>query len=126
MSLASIHELTGDRPGHELPAGRPPHVGGGPIIPPPLPGVRPRPATPTQPIVIPPPGEVSNPIVIPGAPTHPINLPPGVYPPLPPIGLKDQYDISLSIVGVGWHWLVVDPGATTGTPLPLPPGPAPK
>jgi hypothetical protein len=76
--------------------------------------------------VIPPPGEVSNPIVIPGDPTHPIALPPGVYPPLPPIGLKDKYAILILVVGVGWHWLVVDPGTTPGTPLPVPPGPAPK
>src|SRR4029450_6625220 len=127
MSRACINELSGDRPGHELPAGRPPHVGGGPIIPPPLPGVWPPSGTPSHPIVIPPPGEVSNPIVIPGDPTHPINLPPGVYPPLPPIGLKDKYAIFIWIVGVGWHWLVVDPSLSAGMPLPpVPPGPAPK
>src|SRR4029450_4447335 len=34
MPLAYIQELTGDRPGHELPASRPTHVGCRPILPP--------------------------------------------------------------------------------------------
>jgi hypothetical protein len=126
MPLAYIHELTGSHPDQGLPGGRPPHVSGGPIIPPPLPGVWPPEATPTPPIFIPPAGEVSNPIVIPGTPTHPITLPPGVYPPLPPTGAQDKYAILVLVVGVGWRWVVVDPGASVGTPLPTPPSPSPK
>jgi hypothetical protein len=128
MPLAYIQELTGDRPGHELPGGRPPHVGGGPIIPPPLPGVWPPPGVPTLPIDLPP--HASNPIVIPQPPpgvNPPITLPPpGIYPPLPPEEVPTgKVAILVKVIGSDTvHWIVVDTSLHPGTPLP--PSPTPK
>lgn len=73
-------------PGYGIPGGKPkpPHVGGGPIVLPPLPGVWPPAGHPSLPIELPP-GHVELPIYIPGSPEKPINLPPGtIWPPLPP------------------------------------------
>jgi hypothetical protein len=137
-----FHEVTGDRPGNELPGGRPPVVGGGPIVPPPLPGVWPPPGMPNFPIDpnwgVRPPGVDSGwgqghplpphvgggPIVIPQPPpgmNPPITMPPpGIYPPLPPTGLPPGVHAALvKVLGSDTiHWIVVDTSVHPGTPLP--------
>jgi hypothetical protein len=110
--LAYINVLTG---GGELEPGHPSHpiAGGGgvpthPIVPPPLPGVYPPAGQPTHPIALPPEGVVSNPIVIPGTPEHPITQPPGtIYPPLPPSS-TGKYAVLVWVFGVGARWFIVD------------------
>lgn len=146
--LAYIHELTGDRPGNSLPSGPPPVVGGGPIVPPPLPGVWPPPGVPNFPIdpgwgnrppTDPgygqghplPPHIGGGPIVIPQPPpglNPPIQLPPpGIYPPLPPGTVPPNTMVAILVKVVGSdtvHWIVVDTSVHPGTPLP--PTPTPK
>ena len=151
MPLAYIHELAGigDRPDNALPGGRPPMVGGGPIVPPPLPGVWPPPGVPNFPIDPGwgnrPPGPDSGwgqghplpphvgggPIVIPQPPpnpAHPIVLPPpGIYPPLPPGTVPPNTMVAVLVKVIGSdtvHWIVVDTSLKPGAPLP--PTPAPK
>lgn len=102
----------------------PPGVGGGPIIPPPLPGVWPKPGEPTHPIEIPPVG-VMPPIFIPEDPQHPIQLPPGViWPPLPPdVGLPSgKVAILIWVVGVGHRWFIYE-SPTVWPPTPPTAGP---
>jgi len=122
MPLAYIQELTGDRPDNSLPGGRPGHPSH-PIVLPILPGIWPPPGQPNWPPSLVDPGygvgsehPSQGPIIIQGKPDQPIALPPGVYPPLPPAGLKDKYAILILIFGVGWRWLVVDPGEETAQP----------
>ena len=153
MPLAYIHELTGRGDGGEidnsLPGGRPGHISGGPIVPPPLPGVWPPPGHPNFPIDPTwgnrPPGPDSGwgqghpipphvgggPIVIPQPPptlNPPITLPPpGIYPPItpPPTTTPGPVAILVKVVGSETvHWVVVDTSLTPGTPLP--PTPTPK
>jgi hypothetical protein len=128
--LAYIYPVNGGQVDNELPGGppghvgggpihRPPIVGGGPIIPPPLPGVWPPPGHITHPIVLPPMGEISQPIVIPGGPEHPIAVPPGIWPPLPPGTVwpgAEKLAILIWVVGVGWRWLVIEPEDDTAQP----------
>lgn len=136
--IVPIEGGEGGQPDQGLP-GQPPHIWGGgtggsgglppgwwtkppdnsvwPI--PPLPGIWPAPGTPTLPIYLPPslwpprpdpPGVVKPPIYINGSPTLPITLPPGVYPPLPPHEGTGRYAILIWVVGLGFRWLVVEPG----------------
>jgi hypothetical protein len=118
--LAVITPVEAGRPDQGLPGGPPHHVGGGPIIPPPIPGVWPPAGEISHPIVIPPVGEVSNPIVIPGSPQHPIALPPGtVWPPLPgppPVAPGGKYAILIWIVGVGFRWYIAQAPPVTPQP----------
>lgn len=115
MPLAYIQELTGDRPDNSLPGGRPGHPAH-PIVLPPLPGIWPPPGKPNWPPLVDPGfgqggGEhpSTGPIIIQGKPDQPIALPPGVYPPLPPIGTEGKVAILILVVGVGYRWLVIDP-----------------
>jgi hypothetical protein len=87
------------------PPQRPPHVSGGPVLPP---------AIPTHPIVLPPVG-----------PDNSLPMPPAtVWPPLPPgTGVAGKALILIWVVGVGYRWLVV--GATDVWP-PEPPSAQPK
>lgn len=114
--------------------GEPPQVGG-PVFPTPpiqLPPVPPGIVMP--PIHIPrPPASAENPIVIPGTPEHPINLPPGVvWPPLNPgDGVSGKVLLLAFVVGVGggqhggkYKWIVIDTNAMP-TP-PITPTPSPK
>ena len=106
-------------------------IGGGPIVPPPLPGVWPKPGEPTHPIYVPPqrPGRPSHPIVLPmpptkpdvpgsGSPSHPIELPPGtIWPPLPPdVDTGGKTAILVWVVGVGYRWFVYDPPGMPSKP----------
>lgn len=132
--LAFIHPLSGSGGAgidNTLPT-PPAHVGGGPIIPPPLPGVWPPPGMPNLPVdpgwgnrppgvVDPgwgqgrplPPHVGGGPIVIPEPPpglNPPIELPPvGIYPP-PVTGLPPgKVAILVIVVGSGTcHWVVAD------------------
>lgn len=136
--LAYIHPISGDLespdnslPGFQPGGGRPDNSlpGGRPGLPdntlPPLPGIWPPPGQPTLPIHIPPGGIATPPIYIPGSPEKPINLPPGIYPPLPPsAGIEGKVAILVWVVGVGNRWVVYDTGVEAGHPLP--PHPEPK
>lgn len=117
-----------------------PGLGGGerpalPIVLPPLPGIIPKPGTPTLPIVLPPelwpPGDhgpgVMPPIHIPEEPGHPFPKPPGViWPPLPPdLGLEGKVAILIWVVGVGFRWYIYD-AAQVAPPIELPPVATPK
>ena len=109
-------------PGYGKPEG-PPHIGGGPITPPALPGYFPPPGHISPPIYLPPGGIVSPPIWIPDPPPNiggqppvpgqPLPVPPlppvGIYPPLPPeSGISGKVAILVWVVGVGYRWAVVE------------------
>lgn len=84
----------------------PPNLGGG------HPGhpLPPVPVYPSHPIYLPP-----------NVPGHPIELPPGaVWPPLPPALDGEKVLAFVWIVGVGYRWAVLDPGATVDNSLPKP------
>ena len=121
--LANIQFIrAGEGPDNSLPDA-PVHIGGGPIVLPPLPGIWPKPGEPNLPVdpgfgqggILHPGG---GPIIIQGHPETPIALPPGIYPPLPP-PTTGKYAVLILVLGVGYRWLVVDAGE-------LPPGPSTK
>ena len=121
MPLAYIHELgglSGERPGNELPGGRPGHGQGGGTLPV-LPGIWPPPGQPNWPPVG---GDhIENPIVIQGGENKPIDLPPGIYPPIPPGEVPTtKFAVVIKVLGSDkLHWAVIDPSLSK--PVPLPP-----
>jgi hypothetical protein len=82
LALITALSGSGERPDNELPGGRPPHVGGGPIVLPPRP-----PGWPPVPDNTLPSGGAhpSNPIFLPAGPDNTLPVPPGtIWPPLNP------------------------------------------
>jgi hypothetical protein len=111
-------------PGYGHPEGGPPHISGGPIVPPPLPGIWPPGGVGIAPPIYFPPGIVAMPpIYIPTEPPPTVGggpvLPPGIYPPLPPPelggpGLPGKGSIAVIVLvhyNDKWHphWYVFDP-----------------
>jgi hypothetical protein len=94
--------------------GRPPHIGGGPIVLPPLPGIWPPPGKPNFPVHpwLPGHGQGSGhfPIFITPPDNGTLPVPPGnIWPPLPPdSGIAGKVAILILVVGVGYRWFIYE------------------
>ena len=106
----------GNRPNQDLPGGRPPHVGGGPIY---------HPGHPDHGL----PSEQPHPDQelpwSPGSPDQGLPVPPGITaPPTVPPNLKDKLVVLWRLPNTTqWHGKAMDPSLSAGAPLPEAPEP---